>query len=303
MLGGSAGGSSSVPPSMERPPCSLKCCPDQCSVNTGGRARLDWLCAWHGADSAAGDGVRIARRRRKRLPRAWQRLHIRYKRARHAFMLARGHSPLCQVAHWHFATGPAQFRPPSCMVHVGYGDVLKVHYMVRARRASPVRVRRFNFSLALASSAPAQQGRLESNGRIFDSSLSRNQPIEFTLGAGHVIKARARLVAGPSAVRAAEPVLTAAHAAVGMGPGPERHVVRPSLLRLPPQLCAAARAHPTVFPRAQPGRAANTHSAAGPGLWQPGLPAAHPARRGPQLPGGAAVGQARRHLARAPAGT
>lgn len=145
MLGGSAGGSSSVPPSMERPPCSLKCCPDQCSVNTGGRARLDWLCAWHGADSAAGDGVRIARRRRKRLPRAWQRLHICHKRARHAFMLARGHLPLCQVAHWHFATGPAQFRPPSCMVHVGYGDVLKVHYMVRARRASPVRVRRFNF--------------------------------------------------------------------------------------------------------------------------------------------------------------
>jgi hypothetical protein len=154
---------------------------------------------------------------------------------------------------------------------------------------------------ALASSVPAQQGRLESNGRIFDSSLSRNQPIEFTLGAGHVIKARARPAAGPSAMCAAEPVLTAAPASAGVGPGPERHVVRAGLLQLPPQLCAAARAHLTLFPCAQSGRAANTYSAARPSLWQPGLPAAHPSRSDPQLPGGAAVGQARRHLARAPA--
>jgi len=110
------------------------------ALNTGGRARLT---------SRPAPAVSLA----WGLQRCWC-WRARYSQAPYApsmclaaashlsqtcaacFALACGHQALCQVAHWQFATGPAQFRPPSCMVHVGYGDVLKVHYMVRARPKS-----------------------------------------------------------------------------------------------------------------------------------------------------------------------
>ena len=61
-------------------------------------------------------------------------------------MLHVGPATITHFARWligNLRLAPAQFRPPSCMVHVGYGDVLKVHYMVRARPASHVQVHGF----------------------------------------------------------------------------------------------------------------------------------------------------------------
>ncbi|KAJ2908424.1 hypothetical protein GGI21_002901 [Coemansia aciculifera] len=53
-----------------------------------------------------------------------------------------------------------KFRPEECPVRTKIGDKIAVHY----------------------------EGKLFSNGKVFDSSLKRGDPIEFSLGQGHVIK-------------------------------------------------------------------------------------------------------------------
>ncbi|KAJ2062562.1 hypothetical protein GGI17_002348 [Coemansia sp. S146] len=53
-----------------------------------------------------------------------------------------------------------KFRPEECPLRTKIGDKIAVHY----------------------------EGKLYSNGQVFDSSLKRGDPIEFTLGHGHVIK-------------------------------------------------------------------------------------------------------------------
>ncbi|KAJ2826856.1 hypothetical protein GGI24_002801 [Coemansia furcata] len=53
-----------------------------------------------------------------------------------------------------------KFRPEECPVRTTIGDKIAVHY----------------------------EGKLFSNGKVFDSSLTRGDPIEFILGHGHVIK-------------------------------------------------------------------------------------------------------------------
>ncbi|KAJ1895635.1 hypothetical protein LPJ66_004470 [Kickxella alabastrina] len=53
-----------------------------------------------------------------------------------------------------------KFRPASCPQRTSLGDKISVHYT----------------------------GKLLSTGEVFDSSLDRKEPIEFTVGHGHVIK-------------------------------------------------------------------------------------------------------------------
>ncbi|KAJ2641671.1 hypothetical protein GGF44_002017 [Coemansia sp. RSA 1694] len=53
-----------------------------------------------------------------------------------------------------------KFRPTECPVRTKIGDKIAVHY----------------------------EGKLFSNGKVFDSSLKRGDPIEFNLGQGHVIQ-------------------------------------------------------------------------------------------------------------------
>ncbi|KAJ2743632.1 hypothetical protein GGI20_003604 [Coemansia sp. BCRC 34301] len=53
-----------------------------------------------------------------------------------------------------------KFRPKDCPVRSKIGDKIAVHY----------------------------EGKLFSNGKVFDSSLKRGNPFEFSLGQGHVIQ-------------------------------------------------------------------------------------------------------------------
>ncbi|KAJ2076959.1 hypothetical protein GGI16_008240 [Coemansia sp. S142-1] len=75
-----------------------------------------------------------------------------------------GEAPVAKEAKQRVAPTTLQigikFRPEECPIRTKIGDKIAVHY----------------------------EGKLFSNGKVFDSSLKRGDPIEFILGHGHVIK-------------------------------------------------------------------------------------------------------------------